>query len=129
MGVEEYELPPDESGGTGWVQRRTLTEIEADRQRQAFDVAFPIPDELNQRIGLITRLREVEIPIIVRAKVQFALIEAIRDDKGISQTRLAPIESLLEYLVSAKGAGRKEIVDIARVQPKPEKRGFLGFGR
>ena len=112
-----------------WLRRPSLSQLEVDRQRQAFDVGFPLPSELKARLSLITRLHEFEVPILVRAKIQFALIRSIRDDRPLSDEELAPIETMLEYLVSIKGAGRKEIVEIARVQPKPEKRGFFGFGR
>ena len=117
---EGYRLEP--------LPRRTLSEIEADRMRQAFDVGFPTPAQLPDRIGLISRIHEAEAPVFVRAKIQLARIRSVRDDKPVSLEDLAPVELLLGYLVSAAGKGRKEIVDIARVQPKEKPRGVLGWG-
>lgn len=106
------------------VQRQaSLAEIEADRQRQAFDVGFPTPSQMKRRIPLIARVSLQEIPIYVRAKIQLGLIRAIKAGKTLDPEELAPLETLLELTVSVKGKGREEIVDISRVQPKPDRKG------
>ncbi len=119
---EERELETAE--GMLEVQQRTsLTEIEADRQRQAFDVGFPTPSQLKPRIPLIARVDAREIPIYVRAKVQLALIKALKTGTTPKIDDVSPLETLLELTVSVKGKGREEIVEISKVQSKTQKKG------
>jgi len=108
--------------------QRALTDVLADLRRQVVDVGWPVPDHVRGRIPLITRfLNERHLARWFRAFLQAKALQALRDRKKVDW--LALLELYPQYLVSIKGAGRKELVEIARwVQPSPQKgRGLLGW--
>lgn len=93
-----------------------IDEYLRERKKEAFDVGWPAPGEVKDRISLITNLSGKAPPIVLTylAFVEWEVNLAIMQARAINWDKVNPTLWLLRHAPSLRGRSREQIVEIGR---------------
>lgn len=102
------------------------TKLIFERQREALQVLFPTPDELEPRLSLITILRgrAPDMNLLYQAMVEWEGLLAMEQGRDLNWEGLT-LDFLKAHAPSLGGRARQQAVDIARAAPPIEHRRSL----